>query len=262
MRIVTSGVGLLSALVTAAVVAQVAPPVLSPEQVAAQYESHDKRVLQMLPPESGLPPLLDLSRFQNSPTEGANKKWEERFSGSMGVRPIDDPGMRSIEQVTSISTTTTEYAGASQPLPARSCELILIGRPQQASAHLAHNRRFVYSLYETQIEQILKGRFDKKFNRIIQTAQLGGSIPFPSGHQTFFWEANDGFMALGERYLLFLWQPVRSSDIYMVADVYLLKAGVVFPIMLSFGESRYSKMPADEFICRVKALIAADRDGS
>lgn len=253
----------ITLLASFAAFSQVANQILSEDELAKLYADHDRRVLGLLPLHSALPALLHLSKpIESGP--GAGKKWEDRFTGSTGVRPVDyDPGVRSANELTSISTTTIEYAGQAGPLQARSCKLIIIGRPENASPHLAYNHRFVYSLYQVNVLELLKskGRHAIKTGQLSNAAQLGGSIRFASGHQAFFWEANDGFMALNERYLLFLWNPVPSSDTYMVSEVFLLQNERVFPIQLSSGEEQYSDTPADQFIARAKKLISANKDG-
>src|SRR5690349_2223696 len=82
---------------------QIASQVLSPGEITKGYAELDARVLQMLPPHSALPPLLDLSKPEQS-TPGAGKQWEDRFTGSMGVRPIHDWGVSSVDTLTSVST--------------------------------------------------------------------------------------------------------------------------------------------------------------
>lgn len=225
------------------------------------YAAHLQRVLQLLPPHSGPPPLLDLSKPDEG-VPGAGKKWEDRFTGSMGVRPHEDPGVHSRDEATSISTTTTEYAGAIPMLPAKACSIIAVGKPLKAGAHLAYNHRFVYSSFEVELLQVLKGenkREIRKSQRII-AAQLGGSVRFLSGHEATFLEANEGFMELGKQYLLFLWRPAKSSDTYITAEAYLLENGHVFPIELSFGQMRYSGVSIETFLKKVKAAIARDVD--
>jgi hypothetical protein len=165
----------------------------------------------------------------------------------------------SLDELTSISVTTTEYAGQPATLPARSCQLVVIAKPIDARAHLAYNHRFVYSIFDLEIVQVLKGKPD---GSAIVAAQLGGSIRFLSGHEAAFLEANDGFMGLGQRYLLFLWRPVAAANAYMTADAFLLHDNRVYPIELAIGQSRYSGMPIATFIKKVKTLIAQNVDAS
>ena len=87
------------------------------------YQDHLDKVRRLLPPHSALPPLLDLSK-PNPNEEGANRAWENYFTGSMGVREHLDPGIAEAG-LGSISTTTTDYAGPMLPLTARSCDVVI-----------------------------------------------------------------------------------------------------------------------------------------
>lgn len=77
-------------------------------------QTHVEKVRQLLPPHSALPPLLDLSE-PNANGGSASRDWENRFTGSMGVREHADPGTTDPSSKASISMTTTEFGG---PMPA------------------------------------------------------------------------------------------------------------------------------------------------
>jgi hypothetical protein len=223
---------------------------------------HLARLRQALPPRSALPPLLDLSKA-NDGSPSAGEEWEDRFTGSMGVRPIEDPGVASPEQATSISTTITENGGQIYLLPARSCDLVAIAKVIGVTVHLAYNRRFVYSAYDLHLSEALKVP-DKRLKRDgahVLAAQLGGAIRFHSGHVGAFLEAQEGFMDVGKSYLLFLWKPVRSSEMYIVTQAFLLEEDKVFAITYISEESRYSGTPLVQFMSKVKAVVAKNVDG-
>jgi hypothetical protein len=225
------------------------------------YAAHLQRVLQLLPPHSGPPPLLDLSKLDEG-VPGAGKKWEDRFTGNMGIRPIDDPGVHSLDEATSILTNTVEYAGRPPLLPAKNCPIVAVARPLKASAHLAYNNRFVYSSFEVELLQVLKGSNKRNVTpgAHIIAAQLGGSIRFLSGHEVACLEANEGFLELGKQYLLFLWEPVKPSNTYMTDEAYLFENGYVFPVAVRFGEKRYSGVGIEAFLKKVKGAIGRDID--
>jgi hypothetical protein len=231
---------------------------ISPERA---YQIQMNRVRHLLPPHSALPPLLDLSKT-SSIGGGASRKWENRFTGSMGVREISDPGLHGPGGPVSISTATTEYVGPIWALPARSCDAVVMGRIVADRAQLAYNRRFVYSLFSVEVLQVLKGNRKQgvREEERINATQLGGSVRFPSGHMETFILANEGFMELGSQYLLMLWKPIRSDDTYMVAESYLIQGGVTFPIKTLADVSRYDGMPAKDFEAKVKAAIAKNID--
>lgn len=232
------------------------------QPTAETYAELTRHFLERLPPHSGPPPLLDLSNPDNA-VPGAGKKWEERYAGSMFVTPIIDPGARTREEATSIATTTAEYVGYSPRLPAKSSSLIVIGKPLKASAHLAYNRRFIYSTFDVQIVKVLKGA-SKKHGIIaggdIIVTQLGVAVRFTSGHQVDAMRDNNGFMGLGKEYVLFLWQPVKASETYMAGTAYLLEDGRVYAITSGSDESHYDGTQSEDFLRKVKDAIAKNVD--
>src|SRR6185437_3908395 len=89
-----------------------------PGQTDGAASLHDKKVKQVLPPDSALPPVLDLSDTKVN-GGGAGKAWEDKFTGSMGIRKISDPGTDEPAGSGSISVTTTEFVGRIYALPAK-----------------------------------------------------------------------------------------------------------------------------------------------
>jgi hypothetical protein len=224
------------------------------------YQKHFERIRHLLPTHSDLPPVLDLQKpGENS--DGASRAWEERFTGMMSVRQINDPGISYPSDVASVATTFTEYATPVWALPVHDCAVV-IGTPTTATAHISHNRRFVYSVFTLHILHVLKqnGYSNIQNGRQITTAEFGGTIRFPSGHMGTFIMAQEGFIGLSKRYLLFIWKPVRSDQTYVVAEAYLIEGGDVFPINLDAHQARYQGMPFQEFEAKVKSAIAKNVD--
>ena len=227
------------------------------------YQQHLARVRPLLPARSALPPLLDLSQSDGKET-AANHAWENRFTGSMGVREHLDPGIGEPAGPGSISTTTNEWATPIWALPAHSCDAVVIATPAASSAHLSYNRRFVYSTFLLDVLKVLKGskRGIKEGERLTG-AQLGGTIRFPSGHVETFLMVEEGFMEPGKQYLLFMWKSIPSDSTYVVAEPYLIQNGLVFPIRTVADVSAYEKgMPVKDFEAKVRALIAKNIDSN
>jgi hypothetical protein len=113
-----------------------------------------------------------------------------------------------------------------------------------------------------EISKVFKG---KQKNGIQEGQQvvavaLGGRVRFPSGHMTTFILANRGFLDIGKQYLLFIWKPARTKT-YMVAELYLIQDGLVFPINTEADVSAYAKgMPVQQFKAKVEAAIAQNVD--
>jgi hypothetical protein len=221
------------------------------------YQKHLEKVRQLLPPHSGLPPLLDLSE-STANGGSASRDWENRFTGSMGVREHADPGTTDPSGKASISMTTTEFGGPMLAIPARDCDVVILAKPITSSVHMAYNHRFVYSTFTVEISEVLKGQGKRGIRQgeQITIAQLEGTIRFPSGHLETFLLAKEGFMQLGQRYAVFAWKPLKSDSTYMADEPYVVQNDVVFPVNLDAHESSYSGMPFTKFLAKVKAAIA------
>lgn len=226
------------------------------------YAAHVERIRKELPPHSGLPCLLDLSRPDVG--EGiASNRWERKINGTMLIDPITDPGVSSPPGPTSVSMTFDDYVGTIWPLPARNSDAVILAKPVACSVHLARNRRFVYSSYSLEVSEVLKGKRKSGIveGKRITAAQLGGSVRFPSGHEGTFLEVHEGFLELGQQYLIFVWRPFASDRTYAIDEAYLTEGGLTFPIMpRSADVAKYAGMPSRDFQAKVKAAIAKNEN--
>jgi hypothetical protein len=223
---------------------------------------HNEKVLRLLPPNSALPPVLNLSQMGANVVR-ASRAWEKKFTGSMLSREITDPGTAPDVGFGSISTSTLEYAAHIWALPARSCTIIVIAKPIAGGAHLAYTRRLVYSTFTLEVLQVLKAERTKivAVGDRISGAQFGGSLRFPSGHLETFVRTGEGFLEIGQSYILFLWKPIPSDEGYTIAEPYLIKDGTVFPAKTVADVSDYEKGVAfKDFEAKVKDAIARNID--
>lgn len=235
---------------------QTRPPDTSESALQQAYAEHTKKVESMLPPHSGPPPFVELSKDANGGP--ARPDWVRRWDGIMGVRPHVDPGVPALWQATSTATINTELVGPIWTLPAGNSDAVAIATPLSASAHLSRDLRFVYSTFPLKLSKVLKGKSSAGFSsgRQILAAQFGGTVRYPSGHEATFLMANEGFIEPGKQFLLFLSKPIRSEDLYVVLDAYLIENGCVFVVSSLTGERPYDGTPIQEFEKRVKSLIA------
>ena len=77
----------------------------------------------------------------------------------------------------------------------------------------------------------------------IAAVQIGDRIRFPSGYMATFILARHGFLDLGQKYLLFVWKPAKSTNIYVASEAYLIKDGAAFSISTVADASAYEGMP-------------------
>jgi hypothetical protein len=211
----------------------------------------------MLPPHSGLPPLLDLSKSDPNDTT-KDRAWESMFKGIMGSRAITDPGAQRPSDATSVSTNFIDTVGQASALPVRSCDAVMIGSPIMADVHISKDRTYIYSRFSLQVSEVLKRskKADIRGGSEIAAVELGGRIRFPSGHMETFILARHGFLEVGQKYLLFVWKPVRSIDTYVASEAYLVQDDVVFPIGTVADASAYEGMPLKDFETKVRLVIA------
>ena len=229
-----------------------------PGQTDGAASLHDKKVRQILPPDSALPPVLDLSNAKLSDGR-ASKAWEDKFTGATGVRKISDPGTDGLGGPSSISATTTEYVGQIYALPAKNSDAVVIATPVADRAYLSYNQRLVYSLFALKITEVLKGK-GLNVGQELAGGQLGGSLRFPSGHLETFLVDNCGFLGLGKQYLLFIWKPIRSDETFVISKAYLIENGRLYSITSGADISAVEGKPLEEVKSRVKSAIAKGID--
>ncbi|HEX7363480.1 MAG TPA: hypothetical protein VF283_23560 [Bryobacteraceae bacterium] len=234
------------------------------------YSLQRKHILAMLPPHSAFPPILDLSKEQIS-EHPKDKLWEYRSSALFGSTPITDPGLNGPEEATT-DTWTYVDGDPTYALPAKGSDVV-IAVPVTGETRVAYNHKLVYSRFELQILQVLKGKAKDGLyaGAHISALQLGGAVRFPSGHQQTFIMMHEGFVGIGKQYLLFIWKPSKGSCIashafpssicqdvqsYAIGEAYLIQRGVVFPIIANNQQTAYSGMSWTAFEAKVKHAIA------
>jgi len=254
----TAALSILCLLIASPCLSQESSPRGLSEQVLQDaYLAHLDRVRKMLPPHSGLPSLLDLSKSESNDLE-KDRAWESMFKGIMGTRVITDPGARRPSEATSVLTNFIDTVGQASALPVRSCDAVMIASPIATDIHISEDRTYVYSRFSLQVSEVLKKskKADIREGSEIVAVQLGGRIRFPSGHMATFILARHGFLDLGQRYLLFVWKPTTSIDIYVASEAYLIQGGAVFPIATVADASAYEGMPLKDFETKVRLVIA------
>lgn len=230
------------------------------------YAKHDQNLRKTLPQYSGLPPVLDLTGRQLQDgvcdIEQQHSKWEARFNGIMGDEPITDPGIPRPLEATSIVLTTIDGENAPYALPAKQSSLIVVARPIKNTVCISQRRNYVYTRFHLDISRKFKHpRHDSTQDGQVTSVQFGGSIRLPSGQLATYLLDQRGFIGLNKQYVLFLWRPIQSDEMYVVTQAYLIENGMVFPVSASAPNAfHYTKMPLDKFEAKVKAAVKKNID--
>ncbi len=219
------------------------------------WEEITKKIQSMLPRYSAMPTVTPI--LPDSKAETRNLRWEDYYKNGLGLmnREITDPG-RNAEQPASFYTRIVDYQSNYNSLPARSCPLIVTGKVISAESRLARNRHLVYLSYILSVEEVLKGKAQPSMK--LEMLQFGGAIRFPSNQVQFFITMDTGFLGEGQRYLVFLWKPIRQMDAYTMAQAYLLSNdGHVHPIN---NQVTFSETDTAPFKGKVLSAIKANVD--
>jgi hypothetical protein len=243
---------------------------VSKKQLEEAYAEHDIDMRHSLAPYSGPPLLLDLSHvpLENGMCDPAQHvAWENYFHGLMGDPVIADKGVHGPYYITMTSFTTIDTFAPIYSLPAKGSNDIVIAKVIAGRVCIPQNHRYVYTKFTLDVVKDFRKRPNRgerdglETQRQITAAQFGGSLLFPSGFLETYLLNHRGFLEIGKEYVLFMWNPVRSDDMLVVAQAYLIQDGLVFPVSTD-GDAQtvYTKMPFPEFEAKVKLAVARNID--
>jgi hypothetical protein len=184
-------------------------------------------------------------------------------------RQIADPGSEEVNgQAETMLLTFVDGVTILKPgqvpdppgLPVSS-PAVVVATVLSGEAFVSEDRDFVYSDYQTKIDQILKPDAGKELRvgERITTWVPGGSVHFPSGHLKHFLVAGRGFPEVGTQYVLFLGRDDSRLSEYEIWAAYALKDGVVLP--LDAGHERYEGMNAADFLATLQEAVKTQWGG-
>jgi hypothetical protein len=223
----------------------------------------------LLPPYSGPPFLLDLS---HGPLEGGmcdpeqHAAWESRFNGIMAGATIADQGFSEPADAAATTLVTIDTFGPIYSLPAKRSSTIVIAKAIIGKVCIPQSRRYLYTKFTLEVSKKFhrensNNEPDSQKKERITAVEFGGSVRFPSGYLETFLLSQEGFIQIGEQYVLFMWKPVPSDDTFVISQAYLIRDGFVFPVSTN-GDAQtvYTKMPFPEFEAKVNEAVARNVD--
>ena len=230
---------------------------------------------EVLTKHSGRPPKAEFGQTQ-AETESQEKQIRRRIrEGSRKnyyKKQIVDPGTKEVNgqaetMLFSFIDEVTLLKPGQKPDPPGlpvSNTAVLIGTVISVKAVVSQDKTFVYSDYQTRIDEVLKAdpNVNISADELITTWRLGGSLRFPSGHIKHFVIAGRGFPEVGIQYLFFLRRLDPRMDAYEIMRAYALKDDVVLPLddLGSFPGGQET-MKKDEFLNLVRSAISTQKAG-
>jgi len=141
-------------------------------------------------------------------------------------------------------------------LPVGQSDVIVTGDILTSEAHLSNDKTGVYSEFDIQVDEVLKGTLPtlSKTN-LISVSRPGGVVRYPSGHKELYGIAHQNMPSLGKRYLFFL-KAVKDTQDYEIVTGYEIYLKRVRP--LDFGARFESFSGADlaDFLNKIRDAIA------
>jgi len=122
-------------------------------------------------------------------------------------------------------------------LPVAESSYIVLGRVTSAEAHLAEDKRNVYSEFEVSVEKVFKTATALSEGSRIVVDRTGGFVKYPNGHTILYRISHLDMPLKGERYLFFL--SSKNEDL-SILTAYELGAKGVQPLDQAPQFEKYS----------------------
>jgi hypothetical protein len=77
---------------------------------------------------------------------------------------------------------------------------------------------------------------------------------------TTYLEAGEGFLGIGKEYVIFLWKPVQSSEVYVASEAYLIDGDQVISIIPRSRPAAHVPIARKDFFTKLSTAIKSGRD--
>jgi hypothetical protein len=180
-------------------------------------------------------PIIDYYALETTDAEALKKKQirARRYDRS-NSQPIQDSNIDG-------RVLNNHWSEGMSPLPASDSDVILIGTVLSGKANFSHDKASVYSDFDVQVDEALKGQLASKQ---ISVERYGGAVRFPSGRLQKYEISGQGLPQLGQRYVFFLKQ--LDNDSYKIVTAYNVGEDTVTPLD-GFAAEASGKYPFDQY---------------
>jgi hypothetical protein len=138
---------------------------------------------------------------------------------------------------------------------------IIVGRVSSAAAHLSNDKRAIYSEFNIEVQDWLKG--SSRSSNIVNAERFGGTVRFPSGSLMTYRTEGQGMPMVGRRYLLFL--KAIDDGAFTIVTGYDIDGDTVIPLDGSTAADgsrqyvfdRYEGYDSSVLLTQVRSKISA-----
>lgn len=195
-------------------------------------------------------PSTDYDSPEPTNPEEKAKRWKKNkhYDGGNWVRknPTDN---------TTAIVLDSHVFFALPAIPAAQSDVVLIADVLKSEAHLSNDKTGVYSEFEAQVNEVLKGDVSTSSKtNMISISREGGKVRYSSGHVERYEIMAQNMPAIGNRYLFFL-KAIPDTDDYEILTGYEIDSARVEPLDIGQFDTFRGKDGAG-FIQTVREAIA------
>lgn len=142
------------------------------------------------------------------------------------------------------------------PLPVAQSDVILTANVLNSRAHLSNDKNGVYSEFNIQVDEVLKGTVDTSSKTdSISVSRLGGVVRYPSGQKVRYEVGNQNMPATQKRYVFFL-KATDDPHAYEIVTGYEMRSDTVLPLDRGARFETYSGTDVIVFLNTVRNAIS------
>ena len=223
----------------------------------ARDSSQSGRVKTETTPTPEIVDKRDLSRYAITEISKAPTNIPESSSRYLANRRYDDANwvFRTIRPGTGGVGRIDESEPPSL-IPAAESDLIVIGDVISNKAFLSNDLRGVYTEFEIQIRDVIKGNALARVNKTITADIEGGVVIYPGGERVLYKNSNRELFNVGSKYLLFLKAGGESPN-YSFVTSYELVGDKVTQMDIGRPFDEYSELTKSAFVEMVREKVTA-----
>jgi hypothetical protein len=155
------------------------------------------------------------------------RKQKNAFYHREDTQPLRDPGRESNSYpAPDISHMFIHFPA----LPVKRSDAVIIGRIKESEAILTEDKKFLYSEFTVDVEQVLKSKknvLSVGVGQPLVAERYGGAVRFPSGVIWEFRHQDLNYPRVGDRYVLFLSREGPQVNVIILTGYELLNEKVI-----------------------------------
>lgn len=189
-------------------------------------------------PEPANPIESDKRRNRNKHYDGKRRVMRDPYASTSGVTEDDELFFKL------------------PAFPVAQSDVVFTADVLNAKAHLSNNKNAVYSEFDVEVNDVLKGNLSSlSQGRSISVSRIGGMVRYASGQNVLYSTAGQNMPTVGKRYLFFV-KTTNDPDSYEVVTAYEIGPQQVSPLDDGPAFRAFNHAETAVFLNKVRDAIA------